>query len=80
MIDAIQEGYVICPNIISFDYSLDSTREYDLTLKLVNKIKDKTLRHKADEELEKMFTIIENAKLEGMDDVIGEHLKVKDGK
>lgn len=80
LIDAIQEGYVICPNIVSFDYSLTSTEEYDKTLRLVNKIKDVGLKNKANEELAKMFTLIESAQLIGMDDVINEHLKVKDGK
>lgn len=80
IIDAIQEGYVICPNIVSFDYALDSTTEYEKTLKLARKIKDPTLRRKVNDEVEKMLSLINDAKLTGMDTIISEHIRVKNGK
>ncbi len=80
IIDAIQDGYVICPNIVSFDYSLDQTDEYQKTISLAYKIRDQHARKIAQDEIEKMLTVIGDAKLNGVDEIIGEHLKVKDGK
>jgi len=80
VIDAIQEGYLVCPNIVSFDYSLDETTEYNKTLKLVNKIKNPEAKRAAREEVEKMLTLVSQAKLKGVPEIIGEHTQVKDGK
>ena len=75
IIDAIQEGYVVCPNIVSFDYSLDSTDEYKRVLGLVKKIKDPLTKIKAEDEVEKMLSLVNQAKLNGLDSIIKEHIK-----
>lgn len=80
IIDAIQEGYVVCPNIVSFDYSLDDTDEYHKVLKLSRKIKNQAVRRKAEDEVEKMLALVNDAKLTGVDTVIKENIKVKNGK
>ena len=80
IIDAIQEGYVICPNIISFDYSLDETDEYQKVLSLAAKIKDPITKKKVSDDVEEILSLVNTAKLSGVDSVISEHLQVKDGK
>lgn len=80
IIDAIQEGYVVCPNIVSFDYSLDSTNEYKKVLGIARKIREPLARKVAEDEIEKILSLISNAKLNGLNTVINQHLKVKNGK
>ncbi len=80
IIDAIQEGYVICPNIISFDYSLDQTDEFRKTLALARKIKNPLVKKRAEDEVQRMLKVVNHAKLNGVDSIINEYLRVKDGK
>lgn len=80
VIDAIQEGYLVCPNIISFDYYLDERDDFQKVLKMVSQIKNPVERKKANEEVERLLSIINKAKLEGVDSIIKDHIKVQHGK
>lgn len=80
VIDAIQEGYVVCPNIVSYDYYLDTTDEYNKTLSLFKGLKDPHAKAEARQEIEKMLSAVNSSKLEGENKIIEEYLTVKDGK
>ena len=80
IIDAIQEGYVVCPTIVSFDYNLDETEEYTKAIKLADKMSDPVAKKQASLEVDRILDLVSSAKLEGVDELIEEHLKVKDGK
>lgn len=80
VIDAIQEGYVVCPNIVSYDYYLDTTDEYNKTLSLFKGLKDPHAKAEARQEIEKMLSAVNSSKLEGENEIIEKYLTVKDGK
>ena len=80
VIDAIQEGYVVCPTIISFDYTLDESDEYMKALKMASRIKDPAAKKRANEEIDKILDLVSSAKLEGVDELIEDHIRCRDGK
>ena len=65
-----REGYVVCPNIVSYDYYLDTTDEYNKTLSLFKGLKDPHAKAEARQEIEKMLSAVNSSKLEGENEII----------
>lgn len=80
IIDAIQEGYVVCPNIISYDYALDESEDYKSAIRLVNKIKNPLAVAQAKSAIDTMLEAANKAKIVNEDEIISQYLKVNDGR
>jgi len=80
LVEAIQEGYVVCPNIVSFDYYLDETKEYTELLDLISKTKDPRVRVEIQKKFAQLEDVISKAKLEGVDEVFKKYIKDNNGK
>src|SRR5699024_10211523 len=70
VVEAAQEGYVICPNIVSFDYDLADTPQYQSVLRTAATLKDISLRNKANESLDELQRLINRSKLVGVNAIL----------
>lgn len=80
IVEAIQEGYVICPNIVSFDYYLENSRTYQDTLKTLSKMRDSALRRTLNDKLGQLQEVIRDAKIVGEDHIYQQYIRDASGR
>ena len=80
IVDAIQEGFVVCPKIVSFDYDLENTDYYKNALQLVSREKNPTTKEFLNDKLSEMQDLISLAELRGVDTIIHDYLQDDKGR
>ena len=80
VIDAIQEGYLVCPKIISFDYNLADNSEYSHVLRLLGNERDFKVRDQINSKFREMQEVIEKAELRGVDEIVDNYLVDRQGR
>lgn len=80
VVEAAQEGYVICPNIVSFDYDLADTPQYQSVLRTAATLKDISLRNKANESLDELQRLINRSKLVGVNAILEKYIQNPTGR
>ena len=72
LIDAMQEGILVVPNIVSFDYSLEDSEQYKEIKTMLEIEKDSERKAKIKTIYDEMRQIIEHSKKKGMASIIKE--------
>lgn len=70
LIDAMQDGIVVIPNLVSFDYTLEDSDQYKEVKTMYEKEKNPTEKARLKEIYDKMMAIVENSKKMGMPAII----------
>lgn len=80
VIDAFQEGYVICPNIVSFDYYLDESPQYQNVLRMASREKNSVVRNAMNDKINDIQNLIRDAKIVGVENIFKEYIKDENGR
>ena len=80
IVDAIQQGFVVCPKIVSFDYDLENTDYYKNALQLVSKEKNPSTKDYLNDKLTEMQNLISLAELRGVDKIIQDYIQDDQGR
>ena len=72
LIDAMQEGIVVVPNLVSFDYSLEGSEQYKEIKKMYEEETDPIEKSRLKSIYDEMRQIVENSKKQGMPSIIKE--------
>ena len=80
IIDAIQEGYVVQPKIVSFDYNLDELPEYKEAQRVAAKETNKYTKEILNDKLIKLQNIIKDAEIRGADKIIKNFVQDEKGR
>lgn len=80
LVEGIQEGYIVCPNIVSFDYYLDETDDYKQIVNLVGKVDNPRVNIILKKKFHQVEELINNTKVEGVDKIFKQYITNKNGK
>lgn len=80
VLDAMKDGIVVSPNIVSFDYTLENSDEYKEVKRMYESEINLDKKEQLGEVYQEMKTIITNSKIKGLKGIINENIKKKDGK
>jgi len=80
IIDAIQDGYVVCPSIVSFDYNMADTPQYKNALKVISKEKNQHVKEYMNDKLAEIQELIRNAELRGVNEIIRDNITNDEGR
>ena len=70
LVDAMQDGIVVTPNIVTFDYSLENSEQYKEVKKLYESETNENKKQKYKKIYDEMRSIIEKSKDKGMSNII----------
>ena len=80
IIDAIQEGYVVCPSIVSFDYNMADTPQYKNVLKIISREKNQHIKEYMNDRLAEIQGLIRDAELRGVNEIIRDNISNTEGR
>lgn len=80
LLDAMRDGIVVCPKIVTFDYTLDQSQEYKEVKRMIEEEKKPSKKAELKEIYDKMTRIIKKSEKDGMSKIILENIKKKDGR
>ena len=80
VLDAMRDKIVVTPDIVSFDYTLENTEDYQEVVSLYEHENNPEKKEQLAEIYQEMKRMIVNSKLKGIKGIINENIKKKDGK
>ena len=80
LLDAMQDGYVVSPKIVTFDYTLTESDEYHEITKMIETEKDSDKLKELIKIKNEMDAIIRKSQKEGMSGIFKENIKKVNGK
>ena len=73
--DAMQDGIVVIPNLVAFDYNLAESDEFREVQAMLKKVKEEKEKEKLKKIYKEMVSIIRNSKKEGVNAIINNAFK-----
>lgn len=80
LLDAMQDDIVVSPKVVTFDYNLGETQEYQEMKKMINEEKDPTKKEELKKVYKEMTAIIKNSEKDGINKIFADNMKKKNGK
>jgi len=80
LLDAMQDGLVVSPRIVTFDYTLGESQEYQQVKEMIDREQDPAKKEQLKQIYKEMTAIIKNSEKDGMSRILAENIKKKDGR
>ena len=80
LLDAMQDGIVVSPRVVTFDYSLQDSEQYKEIRKMYEEETDPQKKEEIKKIYDEMKEIIQKSKLEGMSKIFEENINNKNGR
>lgn len=80
LLDAMQDELVVSPRIVTFDYTLGESQEYQQVKEMIDREQDPAKKEELKQIYKEMTAIIKNSEKDGMSKILADNIKKKDGR
>lgn len=80
VLDAMQDNIVVSPRIVTFDYTLGTSEEYQEVKRMLQEEKNPVKKEELSRIYKEMTAIIKSSEKQGMNGILAENIKKKNGR